>query len=74
MSDDTKIRKMWGSGEDYSKWLNDFTMGHRDADRIVVSAEHNCPIRAEYDFKPYLIYRERQELMERLRLQEESES
>lgn len=61
-----QLRNEWGTDEQYYKELEAFYKQHKGAATLVMDTELNCPIKAEYYFRPRVSYLERLALMEEL--------
>lgn len=59
MSDEVRIRRLWGSDSEYYAELRSFLLKHENATSIVYDNESKTPIRAEYYFTPWTVYVDR---------------
>lgn len=57
MSEELQMIQGWSEDRSsYYKELEEFHKKHGGADSIVYSPETNCPIYAQYNFKPYEVF------------------
>lgn len=58
-----ELRHRWGTDEQYYKELEAFMEKHRAAANIIYDTSLNCPVKAEYHFRPRQTYLEHLQLM-----------
>lgn len=56
MSDEVRIRRLWGSDDSYYKELEDFHRKHEAANAIEYDNESKVPVKAVYYFRPWNVY------------------